>query len=105
VLLLKLPDTKAIGNIRLGLIENGGITFTPTIFGVSTLPYLDTTTVPKTYFQGVNTDSLADSPYNISVNNKDNISSEYVYININLPRNNFIGAGVLRYKWFFDYSD
>lgn len=100
---LKVPNSKAINNIKIGLIKNGGIIFTNTIFGIISLPYITETPEITTYFQGISTG--ANSIYNISINNFDNYSSCYVYLNINLPTDNFLGKGIIRYNWFFDYDD
>jgi len=100
---LKVPNANAINNIKIGLIKDGGITFTNTTFGIIYLPYITENPEIDTYFQGIS--NGVDSIYNISINNFDNYSSYYVYLNINLPSDNFLGKGIIRYTWFFDYDD
>ena len=104
-MVLNVPNSKAIGNIKLGLISTGGIEFANNIFEITSSAILNTDTIPTTYFQGVNTDGLASNSYNISINNNKNNVSEYVYLNLNLPSDNTLGEGVIRFKWFFDYAD
>ena len=101
----RFNTAQAITNIKLGLINTGGLPFANDVFGITTSPVFDENIVPATYFQGVNTDGLATNIYNISINNLNTVTSEYVYLNINLPKNADFGAGVVRLKWFFDYDD
>jgi hypothetical protein len=101
----RFKTAKAITNIKLGLVNTGGLVFVNNIFGIATYPAIDENLIPTTYFQGVNTDGLATNAYNIDIDNLNNIMSEYVYLNINLPNNADFGAGVIRLKWFFDYDD
>lgn len=105
IVVLNVPNSKAIGNIKLGLISAGGIEFANNIFGITSSAILNADTIPTTYFQGVNTDGLASNSYNISINNNKSNVSEYVYLNLNLPSDNTLGEGVIRLKWFFDYAD
>jgi len=96
---------KAISNIKLGLIDTGGITFANDIFRITTSPAYDDDIIPTSYFLGVNSNGSASNEYNIAIDNLSGKMSEYVYLNINLPRNANYGAGVVRFKWFFDYDD
>jgi len=113
VVALNIPHAKAITNIKIGLISSGGITFANNIFGITSSVELRDDITPDSYFQGVNANNVVDNkqtdpaiyPYNISIRNKDNHTSEYVYLNIKLPNNQIIGEGVLKLKWFFDYSE
>jgi len=100
---LRVPNTKAIRNIQLGLTNTGGIVFTSNVFGITTSKELRDDIVPYVYFQGVNTDSTATNTNNISISNTSEITTDYVYLGVNLPTNNFLGEGVVRYRWFFDY--
>jgi len=104
ILSLNVPNVNAINNIRLALINNGGITFTTSTFGVGTSAEIRSDIRPTSYFQEINVDKVATSSYNIPVANLDYFNSEYVYLNIKLPQNNFLGQGVVRYCWFWDYS-
>lgn len=103
IISFNVPNVQAITNIRLGLISAGGINFDDDIFGITTSPEIRSDIKPSKYFQGINVTRSATSNYNVSVANLDNYNSEYVYINIRLPEDNFLGEGVVRYVWFFDY--
>ena len=102
---LTSPLAITIGNIQIALIETGGIDFTNTSFGFATSQELDYNIVPTTYFQGINTDNLSTNRYNISVENRSGVTSNYVYLNIKLPDTFSFTTGIVRYKWFFDYND
>jgi hypothetical protein len=104
IIYLKVPTSIAIQNIRLALVDCGGLSFEDTNFGVETRPYLDYNIVPSTNFSGVNEARDVNSIYNISVNNKDFQTSDYVYLNVSIPRDQLFGTGTIRYKWFFDYA-
>jgi len=104
VVTLKVPYAQAIRNIKLALIDTGGLEFATNRFGVTSSYKLDNT-VPTTYFQGVNEEKLESSPYNVIIDTQNDNTSDYVYLNVKMPDNNFIGSGVIRYRWFFDYSD
>lgn len=99
------PLATATRNIKIGLIDTGGITFTNTTFGITARDYIDYDITPSTYFQGVNTNGSETNAFNISVENKDSTSSYFVYLNIKLPQDYTLTTGILRYKWFFDYAD
>jgi len=101
----RFNTAQAVTSIKLGLINTGGLPFANNVFGITSSPVLDENIVPTTYFQGVNTDGLATNGFNIGINNLNTVTSEYVYLNINLPNNADFGAGVIRLKWFFDYDD
>jgi len=105
IVAFRFKTVKAFTNIKIGLINTGGLSFTNDLFGITTSPAFDTNLVPDEYFEGVNSTGLASNEYNIDVDNRTSTVSEYVYLNINLPANANFGAGVVRYKWFFDYDD
>ena len=105
IVLLNIPNSQAIGNVKLGLIDTGGIEFANNIFGITSENRLDDSVVPTTYFQGVNTSGTASNSNNIAIGNSKSNVSEYVYLNLNLPSGNTLGEGVIKYKWFFDYAD
>ena len=105
IVLLNVPNSQAIGNVKLGLVDAGGIEFANDIFGITSENRLDDSVVPSTYFQGVNTSGTASNSNNIAIGNSKSNVSEYVYLNLNLPSGNTLGEGVIRYKWFFDYAD
>jgi hypothetical protein len=105
IIQLNIPNVKAITNVKLGLVDIADITFTNTMFGINSSIELRSDITPDYYFQGVNTSKSATSPYNISIPNKDNYTSAYVYLNVKLPSDYTFKTGMLSYKWFFDYAD
>lgn len=99
------PSVKAINNIKLALIDTGGVIFDENLFGITSGANLNFSIVPSSYFIGVNEDDSTTNNYNVVIANRDPNTSDYVYLNLKLPLNNFIGHGVCRLKWYFDYSD
>jgi hypothetical protein len=100
---LKVEGTAAIRNIKLSLIDSGGIDFNENIFGVDSRGFIDKGVVPESRFQGVSDKSL-ESEYNIDINNLNLLSSNYVYLNLNVPADQEFIAGTIRYQWIFDYA-
>ena len=100
---LRAPYAKTIDNIKIALINTGDIIFANNIFGIEFRSYIDYNIKPSSYFQGINEDNEANNVNNIDINNKDNLSSQYVYLNVSLPTSQSSGAGVMRLKWFFDF--
>jgi len=100
---LYVPDAAAITNIRLALIDTGGIMFGSTTFGVDNRSFIDNNVVPESFFQGVS-DKSVNSPYNISVANLNRLASEYIYLNVDIPIGQTFIAGTIRYQWLFDYA-
>ena len=105
IISLQIPHTRAIGSIKLGLVDNGDIPLQSTTFGITSSAELRSDITPETYFQGVNSDNTSTNAYNISIDNLKNDTSNYVYLNITLPLSQPINSGIIKYKWFFDYSD
>ena len=103
IIFLSVPYSKTIDNIKIALVDTGGITFANNIFGVDSRSYIDYNIVPSSFFQGLNVNGALDTN-NIVVNNRDNLSSQYVYLNVNMPSGTAIGSGVIRLKWFFDWA-
>ena len=101
---LRVPNAKTIDNIKICLINTGDIEFQNNIFGVEIRNYIDYNIVCSEFFQGLNEDNDPYNLNNIDVENKDNISSQYVYLNVRLPENQTTGNGVIRIKWYFDYA-
>lgn len=104
IIQFNVPLTRGITNIRLGLTATDGISFTNDAFGITTSAELRDDITPETYFQGVNSTASSTSPNNISIPNKDNHTSQYVYLNVKLPKDQIIGEGIIKYKWWFDYA-
>jgi len=105
IVALNVPNVKGITNIKLGLINAGELEFNTTMFGVGYNADLISNYELTDYFQGVNANETPNSPYNISVPNTDLASSNYVYLNVDVPINNIPGPSVLRWKWFFDFAE
>ena len=101
---LRVPNAKTIDNIKICLVDTGDIEFQNNIFGVEVRSYIDYNVVCSTFFQGLNEDNDPNNANNIAVENKDIISSQYVYLNVRLPENQTVGNGVIRIKWYFDYA-
>jgi hypothetical protein len=100
---LFVTDVASITNIQLALIDTGGIVFSPEIFGVDSRNSIDTNIYPESFFTGISNKDL-DSQYNITVNNLNKYSSEFIYLNMNVPIGQDFIAGTIRYQWFFDYA-
>lgn len=109
----------SVGNIKLGIVSNGSIVVneSPTglasdgsssngHFGIeSSLTFSASKAAsPLTrHFAGVNASSSSDSQYNVSVGNKSDTISSYVYLDIEIGSGNIL-AGNGAFKVFFDYS-
>lgn len=100
---LNVPDAAAITNIRLALINTGGVVFNSLIFGVDTRSFIDSSVIPESFFEGVS-DKNVNSPYNVAIPNLNRLSSHYVYLNINVPVGQDFISGTIRYQWLFDYA-
>ena len=105
IVALRVPNARGIRNVRLALIDTGGLEFTINRFGVYSTYQLDENIVPTTYFQGINKKRLASHKNNIIIGSRNNTTSDYVYLNVKMPSDNVMMSGTIRYKWFFDYSD
>jgi hypothetical protein len=101
---LRVPFARAIGNVKIALIDTGSITFANNIFGITSSAALQDNVEPAEYFQGINVDNLSSNVYNVSLDVKNVVESNYVYLFVNMPSASNIGHSVIRYKWFFDYS-
>lgn len=112
IVAINVPYVKAITNIKIGLVSSGGIVFTNSIFGIASSVELRGDITPDAYFQGVNINRIIDNtqtnpaiyPYNISIRNKDNHTSEYVYLNVKLPQGQIIGEGMIKFHWWFSFA-
>lgn len=105
IIYLSVPNAGAINNIKLALTNTGGITFQNNIFGIETKNYIDDNLKIYNYFQGINSDNDPTNVNNVGILNKDNITSQYAYLNVTLPINQtFFINGSIRYRWYFDYS-
>ena len=104
IIYLGVPTALAINNIKLALIDCGGLTFGDTKFRVEFQNYIDYNIVPSDEFAGVNSTKDVNSLYNIAIPNRDLQNSYYVYLNVAIARGQFFGSGVVRFRWFFDFA-
>ena len=102
IIQLKVSNALFIGNIKLCLIDSGGLSFKKNIFGVDILNYLDINYEPKQFFEGVNTNKNISSSYNVKVDSQNRNSSQFAYLNINIPSDYPTWEGTVRYGWFYD---
>jgi len=116
---LVFSEATSVGNIKIGLISNGGITANESVedvgsdgssstghFGIETIPsFLSTkASEPLTrHFAGVNSSGTSDSEYNVSVGTRNSVISNYIYLDIEVGSTNII-SGNGAYKVFFDYA-
>jgi len=102
---LNIPHASVIQNIKLALTDTGGIEFTDDIFGITTSSELRADIIPISYFKGINIDNSELNAYNVVIGNRNFSKSNYVYLNVQLPTDNFLGSGIIKFKWFFDYAN
>jgi len=116
---IAFTEVDVVGNIKLGLISSGGLTVNsnPTDiaangsasnghFGVESTSAFDAAKAssPLTrHFAGVNNDVKASNSNNVSVSNRSDTISDYIYLDIEIGASS-ITAGNGAYKVFFDYS-
>jgi hypothetical protein len=102
-------DLTSVGNIKLGIISNGGISVTSGTeghFGAESSPDFsaNVASAPLTpHFSGINTTGLASDANNVSVGNRSSTISDYIYLDIEVGSTN-LEKGNGAYKVFFDYS-
>lgn len=109
----------SVGNIKVGIVSNGSIIVNedPTgvnsdgsssngHFGIESSSSFSGSKAasPLTrHFSGLNSEYSADSTYNVSVGNRSDTISNYIYLDIEIGSGNIL-AGNGAYKIFFDYS-
>ena len=119
VLDIAFGGVTAVTNIKLGLITSGGITVNsePTDigadgsaanghFGIETSSSFISSKAlsPLTrHFAGSNTDAKSYSEYNVSIGNKSDLTSNYIYLDMDSSNSTTIKNGNGTYKVFFDY--
>jgi len=112
-------DLSAVGNIKIGLISNGGLTVNsnPTDiaadgsagngqFGIESSSVFDSAKASSAlsrHFAGLNSTSAAGNSNNVSIGNRSSTISDYIYLDIEINSSS-IGQGNGAYKIFFDYS-
>jgi len=116
---IAFTGTTEVGNIKIGLVSNGGIVVNsnPTDihpdgsasnghFGLESSDAFDDTKASSPlsrHFAGSNPTASSSSAYNISVGNRTETLSDYIYIDIELGDSD-LSAGNGAYKIFFDYT-
>lgn len=116
---IAFSEVSYVGNIKLGIISNGGINVNPEpsdfaedgttgsgYFGIETSSsFISSKTVNplSRHFAGINTNGSSENTYNVLVGNKNNTTSNYIYLDIEVGSNN-VSEGNGAYKIFFDYS-
>lgn len=112
-------DVTVVGNIKLGLISSAGITVNTNPgaiypdqssinghFGIEHGPLFDDTKASgglKKFFAGINTTVTSDNSNNVLIGNRDDVTSDYIYLSIQIGAG-YVGAGNGAYKLFFDFS-
>jgi len=116
---IAFTDLTYVGNIKLGLISDADLTVNsnPTDiaadgsasnghFGIESTKDFDSNKASEPlsrHFAGLNGDSTAANTNNVSVGNRSDTVSDYIYLDIEISASN-IRAGNGAYKVFFDYS-
>ena len=116
---IAFTDVSEVGNIKLGLLSSGGLIVNASPLNVETdgsasnghFGIEDTSTFDSTkasaplsrHFSGVNTDATAGNAKNVSISNRSETISNYIYLDIEIGSSS-ISAGNGSYKVFFDYS-
>jgi len=112
-------DVTNVGNIKLGLISNGGLTVNPSpedilpdgtagsgFFGIensSDFNNVLSSSPLNRHFAGVNATITAGDSYNVSIGNRSETISNYIYLDVEIGAAN-LGSINGAYKIFFDYS-
>lgn len=104
IVYLGVSGVTKIKNIRLFLKSTGSIAFENAVFGVDSLDYIDASYVPSKTINGTNPNGDPNSEFNISIENANNLSSKYVYLNISFPLNKSMTESNVIYGWVFEYE-
>jgi len=116
---IAFTDVTQVGNIKIGLISSGGLTVnsSPTDitedgssgngrFGIESSSAFDSSkssAALSRHFAGLNTTVTASNTNNVSVGNRSDTLSNYIYLDVEVDSTS-TGAGNGAYKIFFDYS-
>ena len=116
---IAFTDVTSVSNVKLGLISSGGLTVnaSPTDiasdgsssngqFGVESSSIFDSsksTSGLTRFFAGLNSTALAGNTNNVTVGNRSDTLSNYIYLSIQIGVSN-VSVGNGAYKVFFDYS-
>jgi len=104
IIYLNVPSALAIRDIKIGLSDTGTIPFSTGKFCIEVRQDIDYNLTPLIAFTGLNTDNTASNINNVSIANAGENFSQYVYINVTVPKNQFVGDGVIKLIWFFNYA-
>jgi len=112
-------EVTSVGNIKLGLISSGGLTVNSNPsdigvdgssgtgnFGVEYSSAFDSSKAAGSlsrHFAGLNTTITSSNTNNVSIPNRSDTLSDYIYLNVQVDASS-VGAGNGSYKLFFDYS-
>lgn len=108
---IAFEDVNAVGNIKIGIISNGGITvYNAGVghFGVQSSNDFNASLASSpldNHFLGVNTTGISSDSNNFSIPNRSGslVLSQYIYLDIEIGSTN-LEAGNGAYKIFFDFS-
>jgi hypothetical protein len=116
---LAFTEVTNVGNVRLGLISSGGLTVNSGPidiaadgssanghFGIESSSTFDSTKSASPlsrHFAGLNTTGTAANSNNVSIGNRTQTISDYIYLDIEMS-STMVGAGNGSYKIFFDYN-
>lgn len=106
---IAFEDISAVGNIKLGIISNGGISVTSGSeghFGIVSSPDFNSSVASSpltTHFSGINTTGTSGDSNNEEIGNRSSAISYYIYLDIEVGLTN-LETGNGSYKVFFDYS-
>jgi hypothetical protein len=109
VLDISFQDVSSVGNIKLGVISNGGVSVSSGEeghFGIVSSPTFSASVAASplaTHFAGLNATGLASDSNNSEVGNKSSSVSDFVYLDIEMS-STVLESGNGAYKVFFDYS-
>ena len=109
VLDIAFQDASSVGNIKLGVISNGGISVTSGDeghFGIVTSSAFSASVAASpltTHFSGLNSTGLASDSNNYNIGNKSSTVSDFIYLDIEIS-STVLESGNGAYKVFFDYS-
>jgi|SaaInlV_100m_DNA_2_1039680.scaffolds.fasta_scaffold04245_2 hypothetical protein len=109
VLDLSFSDVSSVGNVKLGIVSNGGVSVKSGDdghFGIVSSPTFSAAVAASplsTHFSGLNTTGVSSDTNNSAVGNKSSTISDFVYLDIEISSEN-LKEGNGAYKVFFDYS-
>jgi hypothetical protein len=106
---IAFEDLSSVGNIKLGIVANGGVTVATGSeghFGFTASPDFSASLASaplSDHFDGLNTTGTSSDENNKDVGNRSSTVSEYLYLDIEIGSST-INSGNGAYKVFFDFS-